>query len=142
MYKKIILFVFSIIGLISLFLPYNKITVIGCTFNNGCITNYYYDPFIKYLNYFFNLNSITYFDIFEFSAVIIVVISLVFSPVLLFFNKLKASLVFIALTLLLISISIYNCYDMLGYGSYIILSHQLLLLGFSIKRYRLTNKFH
>ena len=133
MYKKIILFGFSIVGIISLFLPYNKITVIGCTFDSGCITNYYYDPFIKYLHYFFKLNSLTYFDIFEFSAFIIVVFSLVFSSVLLFFNKLKASLLFVTLTLLLVSISIYNCYDMLGYGCYIILSHQLLLLAFSIK---------
>lgn len=132
MYKKIILLGLSLLGLISLFLPFNKSIVIGCSMDGGGSVDYYYDPFIKYLFDFFTFPSITYLDIFEFLAFILVIFSLVFSPVLLFFNRKNISLLLIVLTLGLMFISIYNSYDMLGYGCYVILFQQSVLLVLTI----------
>lgn len=140
MYKKTSLFIFSLVGLISLFLPFNKSIVIGCGMDGGGSVDYYYDPFIKYLFDFFTFPSITYLDIFEFLAFILVIFSLVFSPVLLFFNRKNISLLLIVLTLGLMFISFYNSYDMLGYGYYIILLQQsvLLVLGIIFKKQNIT----
>ena len=132
MYKKIILFGLSLLGLISLFLPYNKSIAIGCGLDGESSTYYYYDPFIKCLFDFFTLASFSYLDIFGFFLTILVIFSIVFSPVLLFFNRKNVSLLLIVLTLGLMLISIYNSYDMLGYGCFVILFQQSVLLVLTI----------
>jgi len=132
MYKKIILLGLSLLGLISLFLPYNKSIAIGCGLDGECSTSYYFDPFIKCLYDFFTLASFSYLDIFGFFLTILAIFSIVFSPVLLFFNRKNVSLLLIVLTLGLMLISIYNSYDMLGYSCYVILFQQSVLLVLTI----------
>jgi hypothetical protein len=132
MYKKTSLVIFSLVGLISLFLPYNKSIAIGCGLDGESSTYYYYDPFIKCLSDFFTLASFSYLDIFGFFLTILVIFSLVFSPVLLFFNRKNVSLVLIVLTVGLMIVSIYNSCDMLGYGCYVILFQQSVLLALTI----------
>jgi hypothetical protein len=127
MFKKTIVFIFSLIGLLSLFLPFSKNVVIGCG-DNDCFTDYYFDSLIKYLFDFFKLSSITYFDIFEISALIVVIFSVLFSPVLLFLSKKIGGLLLIVLTLIIMFIPFYNSYNYLGYGYYIILLQQTVLL--------------
>ena len=140
MYKKKSLFIFSLVGLISLFLPYNKVIIIGCGIDGTGSMDYYYNSLVKYLFDFFTFSSVTYLVVFEFLALILVIFSLLFSPVLLFFNRKNVSLLLIVLTLGLMFISICNSYDMLGCGYYIILLQQsvLLVLTIIIKKQNIT----
>ncbi|OOV28746.1 hypothetical protein BXU11_02020 [Flavobacterium sp. LM5] len=132
MYKKAFFLIFSLVGFISLFLPFNKVIIIGCALDGGGFTDYYYDPFIKYLVDFFTFQSITFLDVFEFLAFILVIFSLVLTPLLLFYNRKKISLLLIVLTLGLMIISLYNSYDSLVYGYYIIFLQQSVLLVLTI----------
>lgn len=132
MYKKAFFLIFSLVGFISLFLPFNKVIIIGCALDGGGFMDYYYNPFIKYLVDFFTFQSITFLDVFEFLAFILVIFSLVLTPLLLFYNRKKISLLLIVLTLGLMIISLYNSYDSLGYGYYIIFLQQSVLLVLTI----------
>ncbi len=127
MYKKAVVVFFSLIGLVSLFLPFSKNVAIGCG-DNSSFTNYYYDNLITYLSDFLKISSITYSNAFEFSALIIVTFSLVFSPVLFLLNKKNISLFLIVSTLLLMFIPFYNSYNFLSYGYYIVFLQQTVLL--------------
>jgi hypothetical protein len=132
MYKKAFFLIFNLVGFISLFLPFNKVIIIGCALDGDGFTDYYYDPFIKYLVDFFTFQSITFLDVFEFLAFILVIFSLVLTPLLLFYNRKKITLLLIVLTLGLMIISLYNSYDSLGYGYYIIFLQQSVLLVLTI----------
>ena len=132
MYKKAFLVIFSLVGFISLFLSFNKVIIISCALDGGGSTDYYYDPFIKYLVEFFTFQSITFLDVFEFLAFILIIFSLLITPLFLFYNRKKISLLLIVLTLGLMIISLYNSYDSLGYGYYIIFLQQSVLLVLTI----------
>jgi hypothetical protein len=127
MHKKIVVVIFSLIGLVSLFLPFSENVVIGCG-DNGSFTDYYYDSLIKSFFDFLKFPSASYSIFFEFIAFIIIVFSVVFSPILLFLNKKIVGLILIILTLIIMFIPFYNSYNYLGYGYYIIILHQTVLL--------------
>lgn len=47
MYKKAFFVIFSLVGFVSLFLPFNKVIIISCALDGGGFTDYYYDAFLS-----------------------------------------------------------------------------------------------
>ncbi|GEM_PF-5558131 len=131
MLKKTVCFVFSFIGIISLFLPYNQDIVISCG-ENYSSKDYYYNSFIKFVPEFFN-SSLSFNSLIEALLLLIIYFSLVFSPILFLFDKIKTSIVFIVLTLILMSMSFFSSNDDLAFGYYVMVFHQILLLFYILK---------
>lgn len=130
MHKKIISFIFSLLGIFSLFLPYSKVVTIACG-KNYRSTDYYYDSFIKIIpDLFSTLPSFN--NLIEALLTLLVCFSLTFSSILFLLNKITISIFLVILTLLLMSISFYNSYDDLGFGYYVIFFQQIALLFYIV----------
>lgn len=126
MHKKIISFIFSLLGIVSLFLPYNKVVTIGCG-ENFSSTDYYYNNFIEIIPYLFR-RSFIFNNLIETLLALLVCFSLTFSSILFLLNKIIISIFLIILTLLLMSFAFYNLYDILSFGYYVIFFQQIALL--------------
>ena len=119
---------FSLLGTISLFLPYKKITIIGCGQNFSSI-DYYYDNLVKSIFIDFSMSTVGLIQTF---LGILVIFSLCISPILLLFNKIIIAVFLIVLTLVLMFISFYNLNDDLGFGYYVIVFQQIILFLYII----------
>lgn len=130
MHKKIISFTFSLLGIVSLFLPYSKVVITACG-ENFSSTDYYYDSFIRIISDFFNtlprLNNLI-----ETLLILLVCFSLTFSSILFLWNKITTSILLVIVTLILMSIAFYNLHDDLGFGYYVIIFQQIALLFYII----------
>jgi len=131
MHKKTISLFFSLLGIISLFLPYNKVVVIGCGKNFSSI-DYYYDSFIKSIFNFFISTHRSFNNLIEIFLSLLICFSLAFCSILFLFNKISIAIFLIILTLILMSISFYNLQDDLGFGYYVIVFQQIILLLYII----------
>ncbi|PIF31962.1 hypothetical protein CLU81_2473 [Flavobacterium sp. 9] len=130
MHKKIISFTFSLLGIVSLFLPYNKVVITACG-ENFSSRDYYYDSFITIFSDFFStlprLNNLI-----ETLLLLLVCFSLSFSSILFLLNKITTSIILVILTLVIMSISFYNLHNDLGFGYYVIIFQQVALLFYII----------
>ncbi|RKR10350.1 hypothetical protein C8C83_2024 [Flavobacterium sp. 90] len=130
MHKKIISFTFSLLGFVSLFLPYNKVVITACG-ENFRSRDYYYDSLIRFIPDFFStlprLNNLI-----ETLLILLVCFSLIFSSILFLLNKITTSILLVIVTLLIMSISFYNLHDDLGFGYYVIIFQQIALLFYII----------
>ena len=124
MHKKASVIIFIIIGLVSLYLPYNKVTVIGSGLDGGDSTDYYYDSLVD----FFKSPTFNYNYVLDTLAVLIVVVSLLFSPIFSFLNRKKTAIILTLVSISFLIISFYNLNDDLGFGYYIIIIQQITLL--------------
>ena len=131
MHKKTISLFFSLLGIISLFLPYNKVVVIACGKNFSSI-DYYYDSFIKSIYNFFISTHCSFNNLIETFLSFLICFSLAFCSILFLFNKISIAIFLIILTLILMSISFYNLQDDLGFGYYVIVFQQIILLLYII----------
>lgn len=135
MHKKIIPFIFSSLGVVSLFLPYSKTAIVGCG-KNYTSTSYYYDRFIKIILDSCRLTAFS--NVIELLFALLVCFSLVFSSILFSFNRTTAPILLITLTLLLMVISFFNLQNDLGFGYYVIVFQQIILLFYIVS---FKNKF-
>lgn len=123
-YKKTILLIFSLLGIISLFLPYKRVTVVGCGKNFSSM-DYYYDNLAKSIFSDFTMSQA---GLILTLLGILVIFSLSVSPILFLFNKIIISVFLIVVTLILMFICFYNLNDDLGFGYYVIIFQQITLL--------------
>ena len=123
-----------LIGFISLFLPYYESTVISCGFNSSSI-NYFYDNLLtRYLECFQNPNKIP-FNLLEIVLQTIIILAVVFSTILIYYSKNKIAFSLVIMTLILLFIQLCFINEMLCYGFYVVLIHQLTLLALIINHH-------
>ncbi len=136
MNKKTIALIFSFLGIVSLFLPYNQDIVIACgkDFNSK---EYYHNNFINFITESFN-RTLNLSDIIEAFLILIIYFSLIFSSILFLFNKIRTSIFLIVITLILMAISFVSSRNDLLFGYYLMAFHQILLLFYIVKS---KNKF-
>jgi len=130
MHKKIIPFIFSLLGIVSLFLPYSKVVITACG-ENFSSTDYYYDSFIKIILDLFSILP-SFNNLIETLLSLLVCFSVTFSSILFLLNKITISILLVILTMLLMSIAFYNLYDDLSFGYYVIFFQQIALLFYII----------
>lgn len=136
MNKKTIALIFSFLGIVSLFLPYNQNIVIACG-KNFSSKEYYHNSFINFITEFFN-RTLNLSDIIEVFLILIIYFSLIFSSILFLFNKIRISIFLIVITLILMTISFVSSRNDLLFGYYLMAFHQILFLFYIVKS---KNKF-
>jgi hypothetical protein len=134
MKNKILFYCLFLIGFISIFLPFNKESAIGCGYEASIVHSYNQNLFEAYIKNlailkldFVNILDIIFSSLFILSIII---------PVILFSYKKHIALIIInlfsLLTLLLIGFS-RNFDDDLLFGYYILVSQQIVLLSLQLK---------
>lgn len=136
MNKKTIALIFSFLGIVSLFLPYNQDIIIACGKDFGS-KEYYHNSFINFIIESFN-KTLNISNITEAFLILIIYFSLIFSSILFLFNKIKISIFLIFITLFLMTISFVSSRNDLLFGYYLMALHQIFLLFYIVQS---KNKF-